>query len=196
MHHACGVRGVQRRGDLTDDRDGSGRRQRAESAQHAAQVGALDKAHVHEQLFIDLTEVVDRHDVRFLQTAGRSGFPLHPLAEHRILRERGRHQLQRDLALAGRVLGLIHLAHAAAAEQANQTIRPELRARARDVFGAAAHCRRRRRVTITYPTMAKSCSVRPRQCKSSQINGYPWAHWRDALCDDDRLVRSASSCSS
>ncbi|MFV4621089.1 hypothetical protein ACNJT3_21320, partial [Mycobacterium tuberculosis] len=33
----------------------------------AGQIHAVDQAHVHVELPVDLTEVVNRHDVRFLQ---------------------------------------------------------------------------------------------------------------------------------
>lgn len=87
------VRGVERRADLAHDRDRSRWGQRPLASQHRGQIHAVDQAHVHVELPVDLTEVVNRHDVRFLQAPRGAGLALHTRAEDRIAGERLRHQL-------------------------------------------------------------------------------------------------------
>ena len=128
VHDTGGVGGVQRRGDLEDDRHRAWRGQGAESLENAVEVGALDHAHLQVHLPVDFAVIVDRHDVGFLQSAGDARLALHPLAEHRILAELGGHQLDRDRPLLHGVLGLVDLAHPAAAQQPLEVVGPEHRA--------------------------------------------------------------------
>ena len=128
MQHPGGVRGVQRRTDLAHDRHRPRRGQRPVTLQHGGQVLAVDQAHVHVELTVDLAEVVNRYDVRFLQPPRGAGLALHPRAEHRIVGQRLRHQLQRHDPVPHRVLGLVDVAHAAATHQPPQPVGPELRA--------------------------------------------------------------------
>ena len=62
---------------------------------------------------------------------------LQPLAEHRIVGNRLRQQFQRHDAVFDGVLGLVDLAHAAAADQPPQVVRAELGTRPRVPFGPA-----------------------------------------------------------
>ena len=127
VHDAGGVRGVQRRGDLGDDGDRARRGQRAEPFEQRVQVDAFDEAHLQEHLPVDFAVVVDGHHVGFLKTTRDAGFALHPLAVHRVFAEGVRHQLDGDGPFLDGVLGLVDLAHAAAAQQPFQAIRAERR---------------------------------------------------------------------
>ena len=66
MNQALGVRRVQRRGDLGDYGHGSRRIQRR-LVDQALQVRPPDQTHVDEQAAVDLSEAMDRDDMRFLQ---------------------------------------------------------------------------------------------------------------------------------
>lgn len=156
MQHSGGVGRVERRADLPHDRDGPRRRQRPGAVQQGGHVGALDEAHVHVQLPVDLTEVVNRYDVRFLQTPSGAGLPLHPCPEDRIVGQRLRHQLQRHDPLAHRVLGLIDVAHPAAPDQPSQQVRPELRTLPR-IRGRITH----RRLLTRQPRAANRLALSP-----------------------------------
>ncbi len=129
MHDPRGVGGVEGRGDLGDDGHRARRRQRAIPFEQAVQVGALDKAHLHEHFSVDFAVVVNGNDVRFLQTAGGPRFALHPLPEDGVLAELIGHQLDRDRPLLDGVFGLVDLAHSTAAEQPFQVVGPECRPR-------------------------------------------------------------------
>ena len=118
MQNPGGVRSVQSRSDLAHDRDRPRRRQRPVAAQGGGHVRAVDQAHVHVELTVDLAEVVNRHDVRFLQAPGGAGLALHARAEDGVVGQRFRHQLERDDPLPHRVFGLIDVAHAPATDQA------------------------------------------------------------------------------
>ncbi|ERB51946.1 hypothetical protein N806_12245 [Rhodococcus sp. P27] len=66
--------GVQRRGDLRDDVDGSYRRESAEFGQLGAQRMTFDQTHVDEEDSVDLAPVVYRDHVRFVQGGGGARF--------------------------------------------------------------------------------------------------------------------------
>ncbi len=85
MRDAGGVRGVQCRRDLTDDRDRPFRRHGTAAAEHGAQVGSVDQPHVDVEVAVDLAVIMDRHDVRLLQPTRGSGFTLQPFPENRVM---------------------------------------------------------------------------------------------------------------
>lgn len=124
VHEALGVRRVERAGHLLDEGDGAVRRQRT-VVQDLREIAALDQAHVDEQHPVDLAEVVDGDDVRVREARHRLRFAGEALAELRILRGRCVQQLQRDVPIALRVGREVDLAHAAAAEQAADLVRPQ-----------------------------------------------------------------------
>ena len=66
MDKALSVRRVERRGDLSDNGHGSRWIERAPVDQ-ALQVCPPDQPHIDEQAAIDLSESMNRDDVRFLQ---------------------------------------------------------------------------------------------------------------------------------
>jgi hypothetical protein len=65
--------------------------------------------------------------VRFLQSAGDAGLALHPLAKYRVIAEFGGHHLDGDGPFFDGVLGLVDLAHRAAAQQPLEVVGPERR---------------------------------------------------------------------
>jgi hypothetical protein len=82
-----------------------------------AEVAALDQPHVEEQPAVDLTEVVDRDDVRFLE-AGRDllllAEPGHAFGVQQA--RRGEELVEGDVPLMAAVEGAVHDAHAAGAD--------------------------------------------------------------------------------
>ena len=63
--------GVERRGDLREDRGGPARWQRSR-LEDRLEVGAVDVSHVDEQHAVDLAEVVDRDHVGFVQAGSHA----------------------------------------------------------------------------------------------------------------------------
>ncbi len=98
VHQPDPVSGVQRGRDLVDDPDGSGRVQRS-IGEDALQVATIDQPHGHVELSVDLTEVMDRHDVRLVERSCRSGLAPEPFLVGGIVGElRGQHlQCQRPV---------------------------------------------------------------------------------------------------
>ena len=90
-------------------------------------VGAVDQAHVEVQLAVDLAVVVDRHHVRFLQPPGDARSRCSRLRNTGSLLNSEGNSLSATAILDG-VLGLVDLAHPAAAEQPPEAIGPEQRA--------------------------------------------------------------------
>ena len=114
----------------------------------------LDQPHGHVQPIVDLADVVDRHDVRIVQTCGGAGLAAEPLLELGVLGEVGEQHLQRHDAVDGGVVGAPHLAHAAAAQQLDQPVAAERR--------TLLH-----RLTITAADLlaGDDCSQCPRCCR-------------------------------
>ena len=137
MHQPLAVRGVERAGDLLDEPHGVVRREPTVTAQHLAEVLALDQPHVEEELAVDLAVAVDRDDVRVGERRGEPRLPAETSAVQRVLRQRRRQHLQRDPAVLLGVVGAVDIAHAAAAEQCVEPVRPEHRLRHAGLHGGA-----------------------------------------------------------
>ena len=90
---------------------------------------AVDQLHDDVRDGIDLSDLVDGHDVRVVQSGGGSRLPLEPLQASRIRRQPGRQDLDGDLALKPRVPGPVNLPHPAGAERAQQLVRAKPRTR-------------------------------------------------------------------
>ncbi len=69
---AGGVSGVERFGNLAEQRDRPLRRQPPLAIDQPAQVAALDEAHRDDQLAVLLAGVVDRHDARVVEAGGEA----------------------------------------------------------------------------------------------------------------------------
>ena len=111
MDQALGVRGVQRRGRLRDDRDRTRRIQPGVGPQEALQVRSLDVPHRDVQHAVGLARVVDGDDVGMVETGGDARFADEPLPERFILGELGTEDLQRDPAPEAQVLGQVDDGH-------------------------------------------------------------------------------------
>ena len=125
MHQVGGVGGVQRRANLLDDLHRQPRGHRPVAFEQCMQVGAFDDRHHQIQLAVDFTGVMDRDDVRFRQFGRHVGLTPEPIGVPRFRDQLGRQHLDRDVASHHGVVGLIHRAHAALADQFNQPVAPE-----------------------------------------------------------------------
>ena len=126
VHHAVGVRGVERLGDLGDQADRPLGRQRTAAADQRAEVGPVDEAHVDEQPAVDLAVVVDGDDVRLAQPRDGVGLALEAALVLGVIGQRGGQQFQCDLAVAPRVIGAVDLAHATRTDDALDPVLAEL----------------------------------------------------------------------
>ena len=86
------------------------------------EVLAVDVLHRQEQVAVGLADVVDAADVRVRDLPRRAHFVVELREPRRVVRERRRQELQRDRLAELQVVGPIDLAHAAAAEQADDAV--------------------------------------------------------------------------
>ena len=92
------------------------------------EVVPLDQPHVDVEHTVDHAEVVHRNDVRFLQSRRDPRLAPEPFLEAGVGGHFGTQQLDRHRAILGVVVGAIHLAHPADAQQRLQLVRTEHRA--------------------------------------------------------------------
>src|SRR5262249_49331661 len=81
MHESLRVRSVERRGDLSADRDGWRRLERALCAQERTEVGPVYEPHREVDAAVDVAGVVDWNDVRMLERHDKLGLTGKALAE-------------------------------------------------------------------------------------------------------------------
>ena len=117
VHETARVRGVERCGDLRADGDRPGRLERALRSEQRAKVGAVHEPHREIDTAVDVAGVVDRDDVRVLERHHELRLARESLAEAIVARQGRRHQLERDRSLQAQVVGPVHDAHPAAADQ-------------------------------------------------------------------------------
>ena len=125
VHQPDGMRGVQRGGQLLNDVHGPWRAHRAVAPQQTGYVDALDDRHRQIQSTVDFAGLINRDDVRLGQPGGGVGLAPEPLLITRFGRRLGRQHLDGDIAIHHGVVGLVHLAHAAGADQRQQPVAPE-----------------------------------------------------------------------
>ena len=77
---------------------------------------ALEQFHGDKRAALKLTNVINRANVRMIQRRGRARFTPESFDRLSILRYIVRQEFQRDVSPKPRVLGLIHHAHATAAQ--------------------------------------------------------------------------------
>ena len=123
------VGGVERRRDLLDDRDRPLRVERPGGGDRAAEVDALDEAHVQVELPVDLAVVVDRDDVGLVQPGGHLGLAPEARGEPLVAAVGDGEALERDRALLAQVGGPVHLAHGPAPDHPLDPVRAEAFAR-------------------------------------------------------------------
>ena len=124
VDQACLMRGVQRCGDLFDDRHRARRLQRP-VLEECLQIATLDEPHVDIEPSVDFAEPVDGDDVGFIQSRSDVCFTLKTLLEHRVRRQLRRKEFQRHFPIRQCVEGTENLAHAALAEHLQQPIAAE-----------------------------------------------------------------------
>ena len=97
VHDARGVSAAERATDLLDQTCCTLQRKRALAHQHTLS-GPTPKEAEHEVRTPGLTpEVVERHDVRVLESRHELGLRLEPVDERGVIRELGVHDLHRDI---------------------------------------------------------------------------------------------------
>jgi hypothetical protein len=134
VHEPARVRGVQRRGDLGDDRGGALGRQPALGAHDRPQVGPVDVAHDDVEDPVLLAGREDRDDVRMLDRRGGLGLAHEAVAERRVDRQRGRDRLEGHDAVERQLHGAVDDPHPAAARHALDPVAGE------DVARVEVHC--------------------------------------------------------
>jgi hypothetical protein len=122
MDHALGVRVLERREDPVHDVELLLERAQRTGVDGLAQVRPVEQLHGHVEQPVLLPEVVDGHDVRVVQQGGRLGLALEALERLVAPAEMDGERLQGDVALENGVVGLVHLAHRAAAELAHDPV--------------------------------------------------------------------------
>ena len=114
---AGGVGGVERFGDLAQQGHGPGRLQRSLAVDQVPQVSALDQAHRHDQLAVDLARVEDRHHRGVVEAGGETGLAQETLAEALAVDQLAGDHLQGHRAFEPEVGGPVDDPHAAAGDQ-------------------------------------------------------------------------------
>ena len=125
VDEAARVRGVERGGHRGDDRRRALGLEPALAAQHRAQVLALDVAHDLEQHAVLLARVVDRDDVRMVERRGDLRLRDEAAAEGRVVRQRGRDQLDGDVPVEREVGRPVDDAHATLARHLVEAVTRE-----------------------------------------------------------------------
>ncbi len=128
MHDAALVRGLERLGDLQRDSQRLVTRKRA-VGEPLREVFTLDELHRQEAHAVRLVQAVDRRDVGVVQRGEQLRFALEAGEPLGTLREHGRQDLDRHLAIERGVEGLPHHPHAALADLVHDAVVQELAAR-------------------------------------------------------------------
>lgn len=124
MDDPHGVRRAQRLGDLRAQPEGALDRQRAGGEQITQRLTLQILLHDETYAGIVLANVVDRCDVRMIQSRRRARLLLESRHALRLSRELRRQHLDRHLAAEARVLRQPHLPHAALAERLEDFVGP------------------------------------------------------------------------
>ena len=128
MDDARGVGGVERSGDLAQQPDRFGRRQRPVGGDPALEVAALDQAHGDDQLAVLLAGVVDGDDVGVVETGGEARLAQEPFAEGLVVGEVAGDHLECHRAVERQVRRPVDDAHPAARDQRVDAVPTESRA--------------------------------------------------------------------
>ncbi len=128
MHDAPAVGGVEGGGDLDAVLDHLRHRDRTLRDAIGKRL-SLDELEDEEvdvgTVHLLAAHVMDRADVRMVERGDRFRLAFEARAERFVVREAGRENLDRDLALQARVPGPVDLAHAAGAERGDDLVGPE-----------------------------------------------------------------------
>ena len=122
----CSTPALVRRGEpgaeLARDLERLVRRQPADAPQQRGEVLAVHVLHREEVLAVDLADVVDAADVGMRDLARDAHLGVEALEAVLLRSESPRQELQRDRLAELQVVGAVDLAHAAAAEQADDPV--------------------------------------------------------------------------
>jgi hypothetical protein len=153
MDDLRGVRDRERFGDLPDELDGAVDGHAV--ARDAAQRCAFDELHRHVAVASGHARLVNRDDVRVVQRGGERGFAQQAIERVVAVDRRGPDQFDRDVPAEARIVGAIHLAHAARTELGTDSVRTERspwsdshRAERLQLYPARSHGRACRRAAI------------------------------------------------
>ena len=132
VDHARAVGGADRRRHRPHDRQRRRRRERALVAQALREADAGDQLHGDEQdartgalgAAVVNAEVEDAADVGVGDPAGQIHLLFQAARGQRVVGDRRGDRLDRDVRAQHLVLGLVHLAHAAAGDEANDAVPP------------------------------------------------------------------------
>ena len=123
MHDALPMRVLQRTAQLRDPRGRFRHRHRDLTGQPLGEASAVEELQDEVGRLLS-PDVVDAADMRMLQARDGPGFAEEPPAAFGILQS-ARNDLDGHHALEAGVQGAVHLAHAAAAEEGFDDVRPE-----------------------------------------------------------------------
>ena len=119
MDDALLVRRRQPGAELLCDLEDLRRREVSDALQQGREVFAVDELHRQEMPAVDFVHVVDAADVVVRDLARRADFRVEAFERRRPRHHRLGQELQRDRLAEPEIVGAIHLAHAADAEQAD-----------------------------------------------------------------------------
>ena len=125
MHDPGAVRDRERARDLARNLDGFVGRDGA-GVHPLAQGDAFDELRRDVVSRVHLSDLVDGHDVRMIQSRSEAGFALQTSQPGIVRCERGREKLERDLAAEPLIAGAINDAHPAHAGDGIHSIRAEI----------------------------------------------------------------------
>ena len=126
VHDPDGVGVAEPFDHLGQDAGGQRRWEAALALDHAVQVAALDQLGDEVEHLVVLAVVVDPHDARRLEAGQDRGLVLEAGPEVVVAGQVRDHELDRDLAVEGGVVGLVDHAHAALAELAQESVTAEV----------------------------------------------------------------------
>ncbi len=116
---SAAVRIAQPVGELVEQLQLAQHRERLAVPDERGQRGALDVLHRDEELAVVLVHVVHRHDVRMLQSPGRTGFADEAPAKVVIV---DLQELEGDVPVDHRVAGQVEQPHAALPQEAEHVV--------------------------------------------------------------------------
>ena len=122
MDDAALVRGGEPGADLPRDLERAVLREAADAAEQRREILAVHVLHRQERVAVDLADVVDAADVRVRHLARHPHFGVELRQPRGIAIDVRRQELQRDRLTELQIVGAVDLAHAAAAEAADDAV--------------------------------------------------------------------------
>jgi hypothetical protein len=122
VEHPAIVGGGEAGADLAGDLHGAVSREASDPPQQRAQVFPVDVLHGEERLALDLPHVVDAGDVGVAHLAGDAHLAEEAVEAPAVLGEGRGKELQRHRLVQLEVVGPVHLAHPAAADEAEDPV--------------------------------------------------------------------------